>query len=227
MISDIPREWVSVDLPGYRDVSPNATYGRWPWAELPPVARELSPDLDWLLREPVAGDWNIASATPDDYQRMRESLSQLGPEFIVPAAFKAFVASPAAPSRIRSGTGCYLEFGQRITPTPDGGVLVHFLSDQQWVVHWWLYLGRDGSDAVVAAYPPYGFDEEPEGAGQPWDEYGVQSLELFSPSATYAALCSPSFLEFIYRYWIENEISFKLRNGTVTSEQQAYLDFYR
>jgi len=222
----LAHDWVCIELPGYRHNRPYHTYGRWSWDQLPPINRVITRDLGWLLQEPVAGDWSIASAEPEDHTRVRRWLSELGPDFVVPQAFESFVASPAAPSRIRSATGCYLDFAQRIVPSPDDGVLIHFLSDQQWSLHWWLYLGRDGSEGVVAAYPPYGFDLDSEDASE-LDDYGVENLDIFSPAATGAALCSSSFLDFVYRYWIENEIFFRLRDGGLTEEQRRYLDYYR
>lgn len=87
-------------------------------------------------------------------------------------------------------------------------------------------MGRDGSEGVVAGYPPYGFDLDHEDR-MSLDEYGVETLEIFSPTATGAALCSNSFLDFVYRYWIENEIFFRLRDGDLTEDQQHYLDYFR
>lgn len=139
-----------------------------------------------MLQEPVASDWCIASALQEDHERVRRWLSELSTGFVVPRAFESFVASPAAPSRIRSATGCYLDFAQRVIPSPDGGLLIHFLSDQQWSMHWWLYLGSDGSEGVVSAYPPYGVDLGPQDRSS-LDDYGLSTpgacmIWLYSPT---------------------------------------------
>src|SRR5260370_3125179 len=222
----LAHEWVGVELPGYRPYRPYHTYGRWPWDQLPPINRVIQEDLSWLLQEPIARDWCIASALQEDYERVRGWLSELSTGFVVPRAFESFLASPDAPSRIRSATGCYLDFAQRVVPSSYGGVLFHFLSDQQWSMHWWLYLGPDGSEGVVAGYPPYGFDLGPQDRSS-HDDYGVETLEIFSAAAPWAALCSSSFLDFVYRYWIQNEIFSRLRGGGLTEEQHGYLAYYR
>ena len=74
---------------------------------------------------------------------------------------------------------------------PEGGVLVHVLSDQQWVRHWLLYVDDGGVEAVVTTAEPLGFvlDE-----GDP------------PPSLDDIEVCALSFAEFLYRIWIEGEL---------------------
>jgi hypothetical protein len=135
-------------------------------------------------------------------------------------AFAAFVADRALHERVRSCTACYLELGQFAVPAP-AGTLVHFLSDQQWVLHWLLYVGDDGSEAVVATPVPYGF----EGEAPP-------TLAVGGDADT--VVCAESFNEFLYRFWIENEIWFGLRDALprwrrrrpLTDEQQRYAAHY-
>jgi hypothetical protein len=80
-------------------------------------------------------------------------------------------------------------------------MLIHFLSDQQWVLHWLLYLGPDGSEAVVVSPEPIGFGDGENLSPRPVDLGAAQAV---------LAVCSDSFEEFLYRFWIENELFFGL-----------------
>lgn len=103
----------------------------------------------------------------------------------------------------------------------DAGTLLHFLSDSQWVCHWLLYTGPDG-EAVVTSYDPLGFE-----LGE--DEETVREA---SSATLDAAVCAESFSEFLYRFWIENEIWFALarpgllRRPRLTDEQRRYVEHY-
>lgn len=222
----VPRAWILLDLPGYREDPRGSTYGRFALDDLPPIERTLDPRFEWLLAEPLATDWAILSR--ESAQSLEEARSRVfhGPGLRLPESFANFVSSAEPASRIRSGTGCYLDFADHVVPAAGGGILAHFLSDQQWSVHWLLYVGAEGNEAVVATYSPYGFAFEP---GETHPDYDVNSLSVFDPRETdpYTHVCSESFSEFIYRYWIENEICFRLDGGTLTDEQRRYLEYYR
>jgi hypothetical protein len=111
-----------------------------------------------------------------------------------------------------------------VVPVRGGGSLVHFLSDQQWCLHWLLYAGADGGEAVVATYPPYGHEADGY-RGDP--VHGSMDLEVFDPAASPAVVCTESFSEFLYRYWIENEIWFRAAEGPLTGEFHRYVGHYR
>ena len=50
-------------------------------------------------------------------------------------------------------------------PVDGGGVLLHILSDQQWVLHWLVFVSPDGGGGpVVVTSVPFGFTV---GRGQP------------------------------------------------------------
>ena len=74
-----------------------------------------------------------------------------------------------------------MDFADHVVPVADGGTLVHFLSDQQWSVHWLLYVGPDGKEAVVTTYSAYGFDFSP-GESDPY--YDIATLSVFDPART-------------------------------------------
>jgi len=79
----------------------------------------------------------------------------------------------------------------------------------------------NGSQRFGTAYGVK-FDE-----GESHPDYNPASLAVFDPCETDASVCSDSFLEFIYRYWIENEIYFRLREGHLTDEQRQYAEYYK
>ena len=101
------------------------------------------------------------------------------------------------------------------------GWLIHFLSDQQWVLHWLLFVGTDGSEAVLVTESPLGFEDER--ASTSVDEATLDG-----------GVCASSFSEFLYRFWIENEIWFRVvepdgdepPESPLSDEQRAYAAHY-
>lgn len=218
----LPRGWWGTELPGYREpLTGFATYSMYP-GDLPPIQRELDDRLSWLLAQPRLPDslaGNAASPEPTRPARRAELEALLGrTEFELPVSFSTFIYDPDHRTRVRSCTACYLDLADTAVPADDGALLIHFLSDQQWVLHWLLYLGRDGREAVVATETPYGFDT-PEASSS------------FEPQPDRAIVCAESFGEFLYRFWIENEIWFALADPDeepqpLTEEQRRYVEYY-
>jgi hypothetical protein len=216
----VRRSWVSFDLPGYREGPRFATYSEFAYDDLPPVERSLDEDLRWLLVEPAVRG-SLAEPDSDPARPATvEELNRVASVLEMPPAFRSFLALEEPQKRIRSCTDCYLDLGDFSVPLDDG-TLVHFLSDSQWVCHWLLYMGPDG-ESVVVSYDPLGFE-----LGE--DEETVREVQS---STLDAAVCAESFSEFLYRFWIENEIWFALaRPGLLprprlTDEQERYLAFY-
>jgi hypothetical protein len=221
----LPRVWQFPELPGYREPAHDyGTYFASDYSALPPVARELDDEFGWLRAEPAV----LGSLTDADYSQVPqrpasadELAALIGKSGVTPPrSFATFVADGQLHARIRSCTACYLDLADVIVPTEDGGWLIHFLSDSQWVLHWLLYVGPESGEAVVVTQLPFGLqlDEAPT---------------RFDPANVDAWVCAASFSEFVYRFWIENEIWYRLsRAGSNTEpplsvEQQAYVDHYR
>jgi hypothetical protein len=224
-LATLPRAWPAPELPGYRQHPDEyATYSTFAYDELPPVGRRLDDDLHWLLREPLVtpslAETEEAATTPATEEALERLLA--GQQVTLPRAFAAFIRSGGLRARVRSCTDCYLDLADFAVPVASGGWLIHFLSDSQWVLHWLLYCGTDGGEAVVATPRPLGFELEADG-----DEATVR---VFDPAAG-AAVCAESFSEFLYRFWIENEIWFR-RSGVdgpvrrLTAEQRRYVEHY-
>jgi hypothetical protein len=105
------------------------------------------------------------------------------------------------------------------TSFPPDGVIIQFLVDQQGVLRWYLFTDSIGNLAVLSSGEVYGLIYDP-------NEEPVNEIDLFKEDFW---LCAPSFHEFIYRFWLENEVWFRLSEGQepTTPEQTSYLYHYR
>jgi hypothetical protein len=222
----LPRGWWGFELPGYRAAGADfVTYSASLETPVPPIERELDDSLMWLREQPVVPEslaGNPASPKPTRPATAAELDLLTGDAGVrVPAAFATFVDDSDLRTRVRSCTACYLDLADRAVTAP-GGQLVHFLSDQQWVLHWLLYAGDDGSEAVVATDRPYGFEGEAP---------AELTVETDSGGELRPVVCAESFNEFLYRFWIENEIWFAVsgheEGRALTDEQRRYAEHYR
>ncbi len=93
-----------------------------------------------------------------------------------------------------------------------GGRLVHFLSDSQWIRHWLLF-ARAGEQAVLTTDFPAGFELTPD------------DREVY-PGKPACEICADTFLEFVWRFRIEDVIWFALaREGRpLTCGQRDYVN---
>ena len=226
MLDSLPRVWWAFDLPGFRESNRLATYSESGYDRLPPIVRALDDDLRWLRAQPPVGESLAESPRSPDPARpaTAEALNDLlgGRQVTLPPSFVTFVSDPEPRRRVRSCTACHLDLADTAVDVPDEGLLIHFLSDQQWVLHWLLCVGRDGSEAVVVTESALGFD---------LDEPAAVSID---PGELDGGVCAASFAEFLYRFWIENEIWFRLaaadadgpRGDPLTDEQRRYAEHY-
>jgi len=223
-LPSLPRVWWSTDLPGYREYpTPFSTYSPFPYADLPRIERDLDDDLGWLRAErPVSGSLGYAvpgDPAPERGATASELIALIRDRAVeLPRAFRTFIGDPEPRTRVRSATACYLDLGEFVVDVADGGVLIHFMSDQQWILHWLLYVGPAGAEAVTVTDVPFGFEAE------------GRRFESFDPRAHEGSVCAESFAEFLYRFWIENEIWFRSsRDGSdeaMTDEQRRYAKHY-
>jgi hypothetical protein len=228
-LHELPRIWPSIDLPGYRPHPVEyATYSGFALDELPPIERHLDDDLRWLLAEPPVpesiGELDRDATPPPARRATNEELSQLVARESVslPRSFRTFIESLEPRRRVRSCTYCYLDLADFVVRVRGGGSLVHFLSDQQDVFHWLLYVGPYGGEAVVVSDRPLGYEADEGGE--------TDAKAIFDPAAREAAVCADSFSEFLYRFWIENEIWYRLTDPEseppLTDEQRRYAEHY-
>jgi len=150
----------------------------------------------------------------------------------LPEAFLRLMGSPQLQDRIPSCTACTFDLSAHITPcigdTP--GYIIRFLRDQQDVLLWYLYLTPHAEECVLVS--PYEFADAADANPNAIPEDERQAV------IANTCICAPTFEAFVYRFWLENTLWFKLNssnasnassdgNGQHTDEQQRYLDHYK
>ena len=83
---------------------------------------------------------------------------------------------------------------------------MHFLSDSQSCAHWYLHVLTNGDHVVLESENLYGLQIE----NSQWIENPACRLERVDLKGLDFAYCAPTFSEFLYRFWIENEIWYAL-----------------
>jgi len=213
--------WWGGELSGYRTC--DSTYCFYPYDSLPPLDSGLFEDeFGWLPplssamleRMALYQRSEAASQLATRLENIQSSAAQMG--LRLPNAFLKFMAAPELQEQIPSSTACYFDLSEQIVQLPidDGGYLIRFYNDQQDMLLWYLYLTPHGESCVVVSGVM--FDEvSPEGV----------TAEQIKASLDY---CAPSFEEFIYRLWLENDLWFALDEGRSLSDAQtAYLQHYQ
>jgi hypothetical protein len=222
-LADLKTGWWSFSLPGYRDHPTPATYSLFSYKKLPTIQAPADPDWHWLESQPQQAKWSLsANSYPDgsrpDLSHLRPLLEQLA--FEMPAEFVAFFEMPSLHRRIRSCTGCMLELSDFPVSTraPPNGAIIQFLVDQQSVLRWYLFADSASTQAVLVSGEVYGMDYSPTAGRR-------ESIDLFRDDFW---LCAHSFYEFIFRFWLENEVCFALtERRQPTPEQLDYLSYYQ
>jgi hypothetical protein len=223
--SKLRQSWSQIDLPGYREFT--GTYREFPTNALPPISIPLDDNCAWLMQYGTEQDRGL-----DQYKRdlqpaaVLQLAARAGIE--LPVSFRHFMSDPRIQKRVRSCTDCYLDPGQRIVETVGSipGHLIHFLSDSQSCVHWYLHVIADGRAAVLESEYLYCYPiKNPE-----WLDYHSCGLDKIDLQELGFACCATSFPEFLYRFWIENEIWFALQGDkagrTLTLLERDYVGYY-
>ncbi len=243
--------WWSFDLPGYRPhPSDFATYSLFSYEALPPFDIELDDDFLWLLAQPEPSEgtfegldveifndpeavddeefeeWDDEDREDDIPDKLAAIEEQVHME--LPRAFMTYLSLGGLENRLRSCTACYFQLFEKVVKVKGAypGYLIHFLSDQQWCLHWYLYVGLSGQHFVVVTPYAYGHVFDPAELGE--DEEPLPDEVDLTDEDEPIWFCAPSFKEFIYRYWMENEIWFNACSDTaaLTAAQLAYLQHY-
>lgn len=202
--SALPHYWLSVGLPNFESES---TYQGYPLEAMPEISIELDDNLEWLSKYGIAQSGNGLDGI-DPYAKPLPSAMAL--EFArqsnvpLPQSFRRFMTSPELQSRVRSCTDCYIDPGQRAVETVGtlAGHLIHFLSDSQSCAHWYLHVLRTGESAILQAPDLYCYLLE----NSDWMDNPACRFEKLDISAQDIHFCAASFSEFLFRFWIENEI---------------------
>jgi len=206
----LPQRWVHIQLPGYRQLPEHHTYESSRVADLPPIPIALDEECEWLRSH---GQVHVQGGL-NQYERdlepsFVEQLAQ-GAKVELPKGFRLFMTDQDLQSRVRSVTDCYLDPGERVVETIGSipGHLIHFLSDSQSCAHWYMHILPNRDSAVLESPDLYCLQIE----NSDWIENPSCRAERIDLGSLDFAYCAPSFSDFLYRFWIENEIWSALRN---------------
>jgi hypothetical protein len=237
-LTPFPSGWFSWGLGSFRPC--DATYCRVPYESLPPIpAAFLQGTLHWLI--PLDQDIYYQRGQDDYYspsrafssaqwEKIMTSTHELSISF--PDAFQRFMNSPELMDRIPSCTDCYFELSEKLVPCPgrEEDYIIRFLNAAQGQIAWYLYLTAQGEHCVLVGYPLLDLLSDPESP-----EYSAQGITekerrmVFEGRGVY--VCASSFEEFLYRFWIENILWYKLDwyagPPPLTEEEKSYLSHYQ
>jgi hypothetical protein len=231
VIITFPKAWLSVELKGFRDhPEPYRSYSPFHFDSLPSLPDKLfNGSYSWLPRIPITGgaDTAFERLYPTVLAQLVEQAKDL--QVVIPMSFVTFITNATLTNSVRSATNCGFGIAKRLVPVPwESGYLLRFMADSQGCLFWYLYLTKDSKDCVVVANQYYGGDPTSDREfmekhlGPEWDREDPpkQSDKIW--------YCAPSFESFVYRFWIENEIWYSLKeNGRPgTDDQKEYLQTY-
>lgn len=196
-----------------------STYERFRYQDQPSLPVQLfDGSFSWLTASESRSSHDQAST----WKAFCEEQRRRG--LFVPREFERFMADSELPGRIQSCTDNYFELPPNATselrgPSSewDEGLFVGFYADSQYCLLWGILLPREpGRYAPILAGPPdvlfpdldlANGDDEP--VGKP-------------------VLAASQFEQFIFRWWIENEIWYATRweesRWELTPMEQAYID---
>jgi hypothetical protein len=200
------RYWISFGLPDVRDIW--TTYDGSDYSLLPQLP-DVPDDLSWLCELPKK--LSDAGMRDGNYFLTPEALSRRATEAQhesppnVPQSFWTLLKHPHLQARIPSCTASYFDLPKVWTKSPfrDGDMMLRFMNDQQCCYCWYLYVAPDETPFVLASSGAGGeaFLEQVDFVGRP---------DLLADALKRTYFVSPSFDSFVYRFWIENLIWFKM-----------------
>jgi len=217
-----PLAWWAFDLGSYRAC--DGTYCRYEYESLPPIP-PVSESLDWLepLDERTDARMAMDRHPPEargEVAKIAASATRLG--LTLPESFVRLMSSPESQDRIPSCTACYFTMSDDIVPCPGSevGYIVRFYNDQQDVLLWYLYLTPQGAQYVLVT--PIELEEMAVGTLTDEERQSIHENTW---------VCAPSFVAFVYRWYLENSIWFKVSESDdetkLTSDERRYLAHYR
>jgi hypothetical protein len=220
--SPFPWAWWAFDLGSARGC--DGTYCYYPYESIPPLP-PVDESLDWLepLDARTDAQMTIHRNPPEArgaVVTIAESAARLG--LTLPESFVRLMSDSDLQDRIPSCTACFFKLSDDILSFPgsEGGYVVRFYNDQQDVLLWYLYLTPQGAQYVLVT--PIELEDF---AGKTLSDDERQGI------AHNTWICAPTFAEFIYRWWLENSIWFKVSESdkadTLTADERHYLAHYR
>ena len=219
--ASFPKTWIGPGISGVRDC--DETYCETPLQNLPSV--QASHNLKWLEPLHPVIDAEMRQYRPNVRERQiyaqnaKAILAQAEElELSLPAAFKELIQSEELQDRFPSATACYFDLPGKIVQAPFdlGGHIIRFLNDQQICVLWYLYLPAKHAPTVLASSPVESADF--------LDELNVEDVRAVAEASNATRIVANTFVEFLYRYWIENSVWLKkFHKIELTSAEAAYI----
>lgn len=226
-MSTLNKGWHSIALEDIRPHPEGGTYSLFSYNALPPLPDIFNGHFDWLkdsaLEAEIEGEseklWN------NSMKQLEIEANKL--KIDLPEAFVSFLKNGKFRQCVEdiSVTACYFEITNGIIkiPNAEDEYLIHFLSDQQYCLLWYLFIKNNKVIGVVTSDYLY----EKDGSCEAYDEDGEAETKIFE----YADLVlqSDSFERFMYRFWFENMLwlDFKDHPTVLNEEQRRYLSFYK
>jgi hypothetical protein len=204
---ELPAGWYTSGLPGAE--CQHQTYCLRSIDRLPAITSDLAGDFSWLPPVPRPLRWSISMTgePPGDGRFLARTRAEA---IDLPRSFVAPLASPRLLWGLRSMTGCWWSLdGDSLQPLPTSDLLaIRFLTDQQGALFWHLLVDGTPDPPVVVSHQDFSDRET-------WESSPLEHVYR----------CAPSFEAFMYRFWIENEIGFRMHDKeALTPEQTRYLE---
>jgi hypothetical protein len=129
----------------------------------------------------------------------------------LPQTFVRFVSDPEIHRRAPTPCAGYLGFSPDLIEDPSGrgGKMLRFLNDSQGCLFWYLYLSPHGESCVLGSTEWHYADQ-------------VRESQTLDPDNYFWS--GPDFESFIFRFWIEGQISHRSFAGNpLAPELDAYV----
>ncbi len=144
----------------------DSTYCQYPYDSLPPIPT-LDGTFNWLGQP----GWLVSHSDSEDQHALRQRRTMEAQGHVhelvtqaerlglkLPRFFTRLMAAPELYTRIPEVAGSWFNlYEAQLYPCPgsDDGFVVRFLNDQQDCILWYLYVTRQGTEAVLAVGDPY------------------------------------------------------------------------
>lgn len=202
---------------GHQDLwNCDSTYCAVPYHLLPKLDN-ISEDFSWLDDLPHESFDCTLDGDDNQLTNLHHLISagrEIGLEF--PPEFIRFMANPSLQAKVPTCTACFLELSNALIPVPgiENTYVLRFMNDSQSCIMWYLLLQAGSPVRVLASslfFEPDIFEACVDTEDPVKYEYVIKE----------ATLCADTFLEFIYRFWIENAIWFSINDQRPLSPREV------
>lgn len=207
----------------------------WDPSELPAVPAHIDGEFEWLLQA-SANDQDMSPESIEDQISRRKRFQEerafvlleraLQLKLRIPQSYLTFLRMPQLLRRLYSYNGCLWGLPDGLPSITDaaGSHLLYLMQDYQGCAYWYLCLTSEGYSGVVVTARYFGgrLDERDESSNE-------ESHECPEPCVDDLCLVENTFESFVYRFWIENQIShdLRVRKTALTGEALNYASHYK